>query len=116
MAELQTDYLIAGAGAVGLAFTDTLLAESDADIVIVDRHGLPGGHWSDDYPFVALHQPSEFYGVAHVPLGSGRIDSGGLNDGFLELASGAEVSAYFQHVMRDRLLASGRVRYLPLSE
>ncbi len=116
MAELQTDYLIAGAGAVGLAFADTLLAESDADIVIVDRHGLPGGHWNDAYPFVALHQPSEFYGVANVPLGSGRVDSGGLNHGFLELASGAEVSAYFQHVMHDRLLASGRVRHFPLCE
>lgn len=116
MAELQTDYLIAGAGAVGLAFADTLLAESDADIVIVDRHGLPGGHWNDAYPFVALHQPSEFYGVANVPLGSGRVDNGGLNDGFLELASGAEVSAYFQRVLHERLLASGRVRYFPLSE
>lgn len=116
MAELQTDYLIAGAGAVGLAFADTLLAESGADIVIVDRHGLPGGHWNDAYPFVALHQPSVFYGVANVPLGSGRVDQGGLNDGFLELASGAEVSAYFQRVMRERLLASGRVRYFPLSE
>ncbi|MFT3957195.1 MAG: hypothetical protein QM722_23295 [Piscinibacter sp.] len=116
MPELQTDYLIAGAGAVGLAFADTLLAETDADIVIVDRHGLPGGHWNDAYPFVGLHQPSVFYGVANVPLGSERIDSGGLNDGFLELASGAEVSAYFQRVMHERLLASGRVRYFPLSE
>lgn len=116
MPELQTDYLIAGAGAVGLAFADTLLAETEADIVIVDRHGLPGGHWNDAYPFVGLHQPSVFYGVANVPLGSERIDRGGLNDGFLELASGAEVSAYFQRVMHERLLASGRVRYFPLSE
>jgi hypothetical protein len=114
---LETDYLIVGAGAVGLAFADTLLAEDpSADIVIVDRHGLPGGHWNDAYPFVALHQPSAFYGVASVPLGSGRIDEGGLNDGFLELASGAEVSAYFQRVMHERLLASGRVRYFPLSD
>jgi hypothetical protein len=113
---LQTDYLVCGAGAVGLAFADTLLAETDADIVIVDRHGLPGGHWNDAYPFVALHQPSAFYGVASVPLGSGRVDSRGLNAGFLELATGAEVSAYFQQVMQQRLLASGRVRYFPLCE
>jgi hypothetical protein len=116
MPELHTDYLVAGAGAVGLAFADTLLAETEADIVIVDRHGLPGGHWNDAYAFVALHQPSAFYGVANVPLGSNRVDRGGLNDGFLELASGAEVSAYFQRVMRERLLASGRVRYFPLAE
>ena len=116
MEELQTDYLIAGAGAVGLAFADALLDETDADIVIVDRHGLPGGHWNDAYPFVALHQPSAFYGVNSMPLGSGRIERGGLNDGFMELASGAEVSAYFQRVMRERLLPSGRVRYFPVSE
>lgn len=116
MATIETDYLVAGAGAVGLAFADTLLDHTDADIVIVDRHGLPGGHWNDAYPFVALHQPSAFYGVASLPLGSGRIDRGGLNDGFLELASGAEVSAYFQRVMHERLLPTGRVRYLPLAE
>jgi hypothetical protein len=116
MADIETDYLIAGAGAVGLAFADTLLTETDADIVIVDRHGLPGGHWNDAYPFVALHQPSVFYGVDSVPLGSDRVDRGGLNDGFLELASGAEVSHYFQQVMRTRLLPSGRVRYFPLCE
>jgi hypothetical protein len=117
MPTIETDYLIAGAGAVGLAFADTLLSEDPtADIVIVDRHGLPGGHWNDAYPFVALHQPSAFYGVASVPLGSGRIYPAGVNEGFLELASGAEVSAYFQRVMHERLLPSGRVRYLPLSE
>jgi cation diffusion facilitator CzcD-associated flavoprotein CzcO len=46
-AEIETDYLVVGAGAVGLAFADTLLAESDARITIVDRHGQPGGHWND---------------------------------------------------------------------
>lgn len=56
MADLHTDYLIAGAGAVGLAFADTLLAETGAELVIVDRHGLPGGHWNDAYPFVALSE------------------------------------------------------------
>lgn len=34
---LTTDYLVVGAGARGLAFTDTLVAESDADVLIVDR-------------------------------------------------------------------------------
>ncbi|MFN9772152.1 MAG: NAD(P)-binding protein [Burkholderiales bacterium] len=36
-----------GAGAAGLAFADTLLAETDATIAIVDRRGRPGGHWND---------------------------------------------------------------------
>lgn len=114
--DIDTDYLIIGAGAVGLAFADTLLAESDAEIVIVDRHGQPGGHWNDAYPFVTLHQPSAFYGVNSLALGSGLKDEVGLNRGLYELASGAEVSGYYQRVMTQRLLPSGRVRYLPLHD
>jgi saccharopine dehydrogenase-like NADP-dependent oxidoreductase len=33
----ETDYLIVGSGAVGMAFADILLTESDANIIIVDR-------------------------------------------------------------------------------
>jgi hypothetical protein len=113
----DTDYLVIGAGATGLAFADTLLQESsDAHITLVDRQALPGGHWNDAYPFVALHQPSAFYGVNSLPLGSNRKDSSGHNTGLYELASGAEVCSYFQQVMQHRLLPSGRVRYLPLHE
>lgn len=117
MTTIESDYLLVGAGAMGLAFADTLLTElPEATITIVDRHGKPGGHWNDAYPFVTLHQPSAFYGVASLPLGSGEIDSLGLNAGFYELASGPEVSGYFDSVMRRRLLPTGRVRYLPMSE
>ncbi|MDP3083789.1 MAG: NAD(P)-binding protein, partial [Rubrivivax sp.] len=114
MAQIATDYLIIGSGTAGLAFADTLIAETDADVVIVDRHGKPGGHWNDAYDFVTLHQPSAFYGVNSMALGSGRIDSAGLNQGLYELASGAEVCGYFDRVMQQRLLASGRVRYYPM--
>lgn len=116
MATLETDYLVIGSGAVGLAFADTLLDESDADIIIVDRHGKPGGHWNDAYSFVALHQPSAFYGVNSTRLGSDNKDKVGVNKGLFELASGAEVSGYFDNVMRQRLLPSGRVRYFPMSD
>ena len=116
MDRLQTDYLITGAGASGLAFADTLLAETDAHITLVDRRDKPGGHWNDAYPFVRLHQPSSYYGVPSLDLGRGRIDTSGLNKGFEELASGQEVTTYFHAVMRDRLLQSGRVRFLPMSE
>ena len=61
MATLETDYLVIGAGATGLAFADTLLQQGDAHITLVDLHARPGGHWNDAYPFVALHQPSAFY-------------------------------------------------------
>ena len=81
MQQLETDYLIIGSGAVGMAFADTLLTESDANIIIVDRHHKPGGHWNDAYSFVCLHQPSAFYGVNSKPLGGGTKDKTGLNKG-----------------------------------
>lgn len=112
---METDYLIVGAGAVGLAFADTLLDQTEAHITIVDRHGKPGGHWNDAYSFVSLHQPSAFYGVNSLPLGQDRIDETGINQGMYELASGPEVSGYFEKVMNQRLLASGRVSYFPMS-
>ena len=34
---IETDYLVVGAGAMGMAFTDTLVAETDARVVLVDR-------------------------------------------------------------------------------
>lgn len=117
MARHSTDYLVVGAGAVGLAFADTLLAEThDTTITIVDRHGTPGGHWNDAYSFVALHQPSAFYGVNSLPLGTGVKDAHGINAGLYELASGPAVSGYFDVVMRQKLLPSGRVDFLPMTD
>ena len=110
---LSTDYLIIGAGAMGLAFADTLLSETDADMIIVDRLHAPGGHWTVAYPFVQLHQPSQFYGVASRELSRGTIDQSGLNKGMSDLADLGEIRAYFDAVMRDTLLPSGRVRYFP---
>ena len=60
---IETDYLVIGAGAAGMAFTDALVADSDAEVVMVDRRHCPGGHWNDAYPFVRLHQPAAYYGV-----------------------------------------------------
>ena len=114
---MATDYLIIGAGAMGMAFADTILDETEGTtITIVDRHGRPGGHWNDAYPFVRLHQPSAFYGVNSRPLGDDRIDAVGWNAGMYELASGAEVLTYYDHLMHRDFLPSGRVTYFPMSE
>jgi hypothetical protein len=118
MQHLETDYLIIGSGASGMAFADTLVQEtqgSDTHITIVDRHAKPGGHWNDAYPFVTLHQPSAFYGVNSMALGENSIDTAGANQGMYELASGPEISGYYDKVMRQRLLPSGRVSYFPMS-
>lgn len=112
----SADYLIKGAGAAAMAFADTILSETDATIVMVDRRDRPGGHWLDAYPFVRLHQPSSFYGVPSTPLGTGRTDTTGPNAGYRELASGPEIVRYFDQVMQERFVPSGRVQFLPASD
>ncbi|WP_322936484.1 NAD(P)-binding protein [Nocardioides bizhenqiangii] len=114
--ELETDYLVVGAGAAGMGFADSLLDSSDADIVVVDRRAAPGGHWLEAYPFVRLHQPSGWYGVGAVSLGEDRIEQTGPETGWYSRASGSQIVDYFAGVMRDRLLSSGRVRFLGLAE
>lgn len=110
---LETDYLVIGAGAAAMAFTDALLEHSDATVAIVDRRHAPGGHWIDAYPYVRLHQPSAFYGVSSTPLGQDARDATGTNAGYYELAGADEIRAYFANVMHRRFLPSGRVRYFP---
>ena len=114
--KLETDYLVVGAGALGMAFVDSLIEHSDADVVMVDRRHRPGGHWLDSYPFVQLHQPSRFYGVESTPLGQDRIESDGMDTGFYERASGAEICGYYDEIMRHRFLASGKVRFFPMCD
>jgi len=112
---LQADYLIVGSGAMGLAIADVLFHETDATMVIVDRHQAPGGHWNDAYPFVRLHQPSAYYGVNSRELGGDARDHSPLNPGMGERATGAELLAYYWALMRD-LVASGRVQYFPMCD
>lgn len=114
--QLNADYLIIGSGAIGMAFADIILSESDATMIIVDRYAKPGGHWNVAYPFVQLHQPSAYYGVSSKEMSSGHMEQQGLNKGLGEMASGAQVSAYYDEVMRQQLLASGRVQYFPMCD
>ncbi|WP_379554067.1 NAD(P)-binding protein [Qipengyuania sp. DGS5-3] len=117
MASIETDYLVVGAGAVGMAFVDTLLEEDpDCHVTIVDKHAKPGGHWNDAYSFVTLHQPSSTYGVNSAELCSNRVDTHGHNKGMYPLAKHAEILAYYERLMNEHFLPSGRVEYLPLSE
>ncbi|MDX1746287.1 MAG: NAD(P)-binding protein, partial [Halobacteriales archaeon] len=116
MESLETDYLVVGAGAMGMAFTDTLIDESDADVVMVDRRADPGGHWNDAYPFVRLHQPSAVYGVDSRQLGSNKIDEDGPNAGFYERATGAEICDYYRRVLDEKFLPSGQVRFFGMND
>lgn len=116
MADLETDYLVVGAGASGMAFVDALVAEQDCDVLIVDRRHAPGGHWLDAYPFVRLHQPSANYGVNSRALGNDRIDTAGPNAGYYERATAPEICEYFARVLDEVLLPSGRVRFLGMTD
>jgi hypothetical protein len=116
MREIETDYLVVGAGATGMSFVDSLIASSDADAVLVDRRHRPGGHWLDAYPFVRLHQSSANYGVNSRVLGYDRIDESGPNAGFYERATAPEITSYFNRVLEEDLLPSGRVRFLGMCD
>ena len=110
---LDADYVVVGAGAMGMAFTDALIDHADVSAVMVDRRQGAGGHWLDAYPFVRLHQASAFYGVASTLLGDGRIQQDGPEAGLHERATSPEVRAYYDRVLRERLLASGKVSFYP---
>ena len=97
----QTDYLIIGAGAMGIAFADEIFhRDAKATIVLVDRRNKSGGHWRDAYSYVHLHQPAAFYGVNSAELGKGTTD----------LSSKPEILTYYDQIM-DKLLSSGRVQF-----
>jgi len=113
---ISADYLVVGAGAMGMAFVDTLLLDTQATIALVDRYHRPGGHWTLAYPFVRLHQPSAFYGVNSKPLGRGTIDKFGWNKGLNELATSDEIREYYNQVLDDTFLPSGRIQYFPQCE
>lgn len=112
---LDVDYLVVGAGAMGMAFTDALIDHSDARVALVDRRHGVGGHWLEAYPFVRLHQSSAFYGVPSTLLGGGQIQQRGPEAGLQERASQAEITAYYARAL-DRMRETGRVDFFANSE
>mgnify|MGYP001566730997 CR=1 FL=1 len=112
MADLETDYLVVGAGVSGMGFVDAMAPRAgDVDAIIVDTRHSPGGHWNDAYPFVRLHQPAAVFGADSMRLGDDRIDEHGPNAGFYQLATAPEVVAYYGR-LRDALEAGGNVRFM----
>ena len=116
MGSSETDYLVVGAGAMGMAFTDALIDHADVHVTLVDRRHAAGGHWQDAYPFVQLHQASLFYGVASTVLGSGAVQQSGPEAGLQERARQSEIQAYYDDILHRRFIGSGRVTFLGASE
>jgi len=114
--KVDVDYVVVGAGAMGMAFVDALIGGSaDLSVALIDRRVGAGGHWLDAYGFVRLHQASAFYGVASTLLGGGRVQTTGPERGLHERAGMAEVCAYYARVL-ERLVATGRVVFHGRSE
>ena len=125
MSPLQKfDYVVAGAGASGMAFLDTLLLHhpnrDSLTIALVDKHQAPGGHWNDSYPFVTLHQSSVNYGVESFPVPvpehvlSSEEDGGPLPAGRGEdhLATREELLTYYAEVLARIRQALGPQRFV----
>ena len=108
---VEADYLVVGAGAAGMAFTDALIDHADVRVALVDRRHAPGGHWLSAYPFVRLHQASGFYGVASTVLGGGRIQHRGPETGLHERADQPRIVSYYGDLLTDRFVGSGRVEF-----
>ncbi len=113
---VQADYLVVGAGAAGMAFVDALIHNNaEVRVAILDRRHSAGGHWLDAYPFVRLHQASEFYGVASTPLGKGQRQATGPEAGLHERAAAPDIVAYYARVLEGMVL-SGQVTFYPNCE
>jgi len=105
---LECDYLVVGAGAMGMAFVDELLHRNKKTptIIHVDRHAAPGGHWNDTYPHVHLHQSGFYYGVGSKTF---------QNNTFKCHPSGPEVLGYYIDVAQQNV-STGRWRLFPNCE
>jgi hypothetical protein len=112
---LDADYLVVGAGAMGMAFADAVIDHSDARVVMVDRRHGVGGHWLEAYPFVRLHQSSAFYGVPSTMLGGGKLQESGPEAGLQERATQPEITAYYARAL-ERLVQTGRLEFFPNSD
>jgi hypothetical protein len=110
---VDVDYLVVGAGAMGMGFVDVLIDHADVRVALVDRRDGVGGHWRHAYPFVRLHQSSTFYGVASRVLGGGRRQTTGPEAGLHERADQATICAYYEQVLAERMIGSGRVEFFP---
>lgn len=116
MADLETDYLVVGAGVSGMGFVDAMAPRAaDVDYLIVDKRPRPGGHWNDVYPYVRLHQPAAVFGADSLRFLDDKIDEHGFNAGFYQLATAAQVLAYYDKVL-EQFQAQGNVRFFPATE
>src|SRR6266545_2209926 len=113
---VEADYLVVGAGAMGMAFTDALIDHADVRVALIDRRHGVGGHWLEAYPFVRLHQASAFYGVPSTLMGGGRLQQHGPEAGLQERATQPEICAYYGRMLAERMVQPGKVEFFSNTE
>ena len=105
--ELRCDYLVVGAGAAGMAFVDTLLTE-DPTCRVVLWTAAPRPAATGLIPTRSSASTSPITTGYPLPLGKARDAKGRECFDRDDLASGAEVVAYYEKVLAQ-FEASGRV-------
>ena len=110
---LEADYLVVGAGAAGMAFTDALIDHADVSVV----HGRPPARRGRALARrVPVRPAAPGVGVLRRrldPARRGRVQQDGPEAGLHERATAPEICAYYDRVLRDRMLALGQGDVLP---
>jgi hypothetical protein len=100
---IETDYLVVGAGAMGMAFTDALIDNADVHVTLVDQRHAAGGHWQDAYLSSSFTRRRFSWGCVYG-LGTGTIQ----RDRRLACrrARQSEIQSYYDEI----LIADPRLR------
>ena len=114
MREVETDYLVVGAGASGMAFVDTLVAHTDAEVGW--STGVTGRAATGSTP-IGLCASTALRVLASSRGRSGTTASTSRGERRLLPARGApEICDYYARVLDEHLLPTGRVRFVGMSE
>jgi len=98
----ETNYLIVGAGAMGMAFLEEMILNSDTkECIIIDKRSGVGGHWRDSYDFVTLQCNAPVYG----------LNSSSLAPEGPELPTKYQILEHFERGL-ERLMKTDRVKFL----
>ena len=109
---LETDYLVIGAGAMGMAFTDALIDHADVHVTSSTAATPPGGHWQDATPSSSCTRLRCSTAWRRPCSGRGPCSRTGPEAGLQERARRSEIQHYYDDILHRRFVGSGRVTFL----
>ena len=116
MRSLETDYLVVGAGAMGMAFTDALIDHADVHVTLVERRHASGGTGRTRIRSSSSTRPRCSTASRRPCSGGGTVQESGPEAGLQERARQSEIRAYYDDILHRRFLGSGQVTFLQGSE